>query len=231
FSMKRSRSPAAFIISFLTLASSTNAGTPSAPGEAALSPADFAKQVSAVANSVSTAPDLAPLDQPSRDALAARLTQFLSVWGQTTAKEYDALLESWGGTLRLAPEANAQRRLQDWSTRGSDCSIASIETGRISARDIPPPPPGQAYVIAFAPAEHSQMGCVHYCMHAFGPGQDALAKAGQPVVEVQLPVTMHDGSTATLHMRWVLEPASAQWVPWLIDQRATSGSAVCVFYF
>lgn len=177
--------------------------------------------------------ELESVGEESLAKLASRVSTFLRVWNQGTIEEYEKLLEDWGGTARLDTQDREYRRMreEDWSLAGADCSLRSLEVGSLRTGITAGVLPDKRTYEPWPYEPGMGMGCVHFCVYSFGSGQFELARDGELVIQIELPVQTHNGRSLLFGMRWVWEPESSNWVPWLLHQRAQPGEGVCVLFF
>jgi hypothetical protein len=186
-----------------------------------------------LSTALSAAPSLNSLGEQERWLFSSRVAAFFSVWNQTTVDEYDDLMRSWGGVLRVDEnhETFREMRERDWSAIGGECSIRSLDAGLLSVDLIPALETDGMTATQWPVHDDEGMGSIHYTIFRFGEGQDRMAREAAQVIQLEVPAETHDGSRINLSMRWIRIPGSVGWVPWMIHQTVPRGDGVCVFYF
>lgn len=172
---------------------------------------------------------LASLDAGQRHQLADRFASLFEALRSETADEYLTLMQSWGGRYRIDP---ASREFQlsltaDWNPAESDCAIRSMDASGVRCTVIQGVDEN-GRLAPWGSIEQGAMMQVAFSVFTFGGGSFELAKSGQPVAQVMIPVEMNDGLQLTLGVRFVWEPETGAWVPWLLYQ---SGRPLCIQLF
>ncbi|MBL8746027.1 MAG: hypothetical protein JNK58_06690 [Phycisphaerae bacterium] len=194
---------------------------------------EYTRDLETLSGALRGSPALSVLDEDERSRFSGRVIAFFSVWNRTKVEEYESLMKSWGGVIRLDEENEAFREMRerDWNPIGSQCSIRSIDATMLSADIIAALGPDGMTATPWPINDGGGMGNIHYTLFRFGDGQDQVARRGAPVIQLIVPIETYDGSKINLSMRWIRLPASGDWVPWMIYQTVPPGDGVCVLYF
>lgn len=179
--------------------------------------------------------ELATLTPDQRQKLADRFAAYFEVRGQENSEAYISLMQSWGGRWRASPEDAAVRFFIDngWHSYGTPCAIRLIDgegiqcqliQGVVNGRNIPSWP-------GPSPAPKA-MGCGSLCVFDFGISSFELAKTGHPVAQIMIPtVEREDGTHTLMGIRFLWEPQSENWVPWMLHEISEPGQTLCTQLF
>lgn len=188
------------------------------------------------ASSIRDSEGLTSLSAEQRDQLADRFVQFFQVGQAASSDEYVALMHSWGGRWRVFPDSDSMRErlINGWHPRGDVCAITMVDGEGVQCEVILGVEPNGRYAPWPAPVlAQGAMGSGALCVFDFGTESSfEAAKAGQPVAQIMIPtVELNDGSQILMGVRFLWDPQSNNWVPWMNQRIAQPGKYLCTQLF
>lgn len=163
------------------------------------------------------------LTDAQRTSLKERTPLFFEALAGRTEGPYFELLERWGGRRFQYRKADSPGA---WLPENSEFFIAKWDPKSLAVERVEGYEPDG---VTFSPGLPRRLGgarLVGWCGHAFGPGQNQLVSDGAPVVQITILTELEAGYSMYLAVRFVWDPGSQGWVPWMCFQEVPEGKPI-----